>query len=80
MKDNMTRLARLGAIQEKRQALAVLEVQIDRLAKDLSLAVFMDSGVESIDITAARIHFAELCSKVDKYNNLKAEIKRLENV
>jgi len=79
-KNNEQRLMRLGAIQEKKQKLAVLDVQIERLAKDLGIAVFMDDGVESIDIVAARVHFTELCNKIEKYNALKQEIIRLENV
>jgi hypothetical protein len=77
---NEQRLMRLGAIEEKKRSLAVLEIQIERLAKDIGLALFMDSGVESINLTDAKVHFADLDNKMQKWSAIKDELKRLENV
>lgn len=79
MKGNEARLIRLGAIEEKRKEMEILDIKIDRLVKDIGYALFMDDGIKSVDIDAAEIHIRDLRGKIDRYKQLEMEIKNLED-
>lgn len=70
-------IVKKGVLQDKREKMEVLEVQIDNLIKDISYAIFMDDGVESIDMKTAKVQIDDLEKKVAEYLKLKEEVEEL---
>ena len=78
MSKNIEKLARLGAITDKKEKLKKLEIDIDGLIKEINYALFMDDGVRSINLELAKIRFESLIEAVKDYKKIKSELEALE--
>ncbi len=78
MSRKVEKLIRKGAIQEKKEKLEKLEIDIDGLIKEINYALFMDDGVRSINLELAKIRFDSLIAAVEEYQTVKKELEELE--
>ena len=77
--NRIQRYIKKGAIQDKLEKMEVLEVQIENLVKDLAYCtLFMDEGVESIDVKTAKAQMEDLEAKHAEYMKLKEESEALQ--
>lgn len=70
-------LMKRGLIETKKEKLQQLEVKIDGLTKEISRALFMFDGVESIEIELAKQHMDELVGAIAEFQKIKTELKKL---
>lgn len=78
MAKKINELIRKGAIQEKKERLERLEIDIDGLVKEINYALFISDGIKSIDIDLAELRFTKLKKAVAEYNKLQGELEELK--
>ncbi len=71
-------IMRKGMLQQKKETIEMLEVQIENLSKDIGFAAYMDDGVTSIDIKSIKVLAKDLEVKINSWQKLKEEIEGLQ--
>ncbi|MBI5789303.1 MAG: hypothetical protein HZA78_10655 [Candidatus Schekmanbacteria bacterium] len=75
--NNRISLLKKGLLQDSKEKLQALEIKIDGLTKSINYALFKYDGIESIDIGLAEQNFKELVEALDKYRELRKQIKEI---